>query len=159
IEVVTLGYATPVYAFGATIRETWGNGFVTRVEVRDATTGAFATVWSGVDPSAPGTPVAYVVSWTQTSYLVDALRITVDTNHNLKTWEEIDAVSLLGSTANGGLPTLTISIVNSSISENGGQTTGTVTRAGSTNSALVVSLASNDTTEATVPATVTIPAG
>src|SRR6185295_3125525 len=30
-EYITVGYATPVYATGVTIRETWGNGFVTRV--------------------------------------------------------------------------------------------------------------------------------
>ena len=45
------------------------------------------------------------------------------------------------------------------ISENGGTTTGTVTRPGSTSGALVVNLASDDTTEATVPASVTIADG
>lgn len=45
------------------------------------------------------------------------------------------------------------------ISENGGRSTGTVSRTGLNTSSLVVSLSSSDTTEATVPATVTIPAG
>ncbi|BAU09037.1 hypothetical protein CEN41_24170 [Fischerella thermalis CCMEE 5330] len=40
-----------------------------------------------------------------------------------------------------------------------GAAIGTVTRTGSTANALTVSLASNDTTEATVPTTVEIPAG
>ncbi|WP_161604257.1 Calx-beta domain-containing protein [Roseiconus nitratireducens] len=55
---------------------------------------------------------------------------------------------------------LTLSIDPASISENGGTATGTVSRNdGDLSSALVVTLASNDTGEATVPATVTIEAG
>ena len=55
--------------------------------------------------------------------------------------------------------TLSLSISPNSISENGGTATGTITRPGSTTSALVVTLASNDVSEATVPTTVTIAAG
>lgn len=54
---------------------------------------------------------------------------------------------------------LNVSISPSSISENGGTATGTVTRPGSTAAQLIVNLASSDTSEATVPASVTIPAG
>jgi hypothetical protein len=55
---------------------------------------------------------------------------------------------------------ITLGIVPASISENGGTATGTVTRfVGSNLTAMVVSLSSNDTTEATVPPTVTILAG
>ncbi len=56
---------------------------------------------------------------------------------------------------------LTLSINPTTFSEAAGTNaaTGTVTRSGSTVSALVVTLASSDTTEARVPATVTIPAG
>ncbi|MEI8213159.1 MAG: Ig-like domain-containing protein, partial [Planctomycetota bacterium] len=56
-------------------------------------------------------------------------------------------------------PTLTVTIDKTSMSENGGIATGTVTRNLSSSGALVVNLSSNDTTEATVPATVTIPDG
>ena len=56
--------------------------------------------------------------------------------------------------------TLAISFSPAAISENGGTATGTVTRSNTDTSAdLTVSLASSDTTEAIVPATVTIPAG
>jgi hypothetical protein len=48
---------------------------------------------------------------------------------------------------------------NSSISENGGTAIGTVTRSQTNQGDLVVTLASNDLTELTVPATVTIPDG
>ena len=56
---------------------------------------------------------------------------------------------------------LTVSLDNTSVSEaaGAGAATGTVTRSGDLTSALVVTLSSNDTTEATVPTTVTILAG
>ena len=55
--------------------------------------------------------------------------------------------------------TLTLTIAAASMSENGGTSSATVTRSNTDNSqALVVSLASNDTSEATAPASVTIPA-
>ena len=55
-------------------------------------------------------------------------------------------------------PTVTVTINPSSISENGGVATGTVTRnaAAGTTGALVVTLSSSNTAAATVPATVTI---
>ncbi len=66
----------------------------------------------------------------------------------------------LASLAVTDFETVTLSLAASQISENGGATTGTVTRSNSDNgSALVVQLASNDTTEANLPASVTIPAG
>ncbi|MCA9140159.1 MAG: hypothetical protein KDB00_25480 [Planctomycetales bacterium] len=55
--------------------------------------------------------------------------------------------------------TLTVSIDLLEISENGGQALGTVVRNGGTVGDLVVNLTSDDTSEATVPATVTIPDG
>ncbi len=59
----------------------------------------------------------------------------------------------------GDATALTLSLSLNSISENGGTATGTITRPGSTTSLLVVTLASSDTSEAVVPATVTIAAG
>ena len=56
--------------------------------------------------------------------------------------------------------TVTVTVNPGSISENGGTATGTITRSNTNNSsALVVTLASSDTTEARVPNLVTIPAG
>ncbi len=57
------------------------------------------------------------------------------------------------------LPSLGVSIDVASMSENGGSATGTVTRPGDTSAALVVNLSSDDTTEATTPVSVEIPAG
>ena len=56
-------------------------------------------------------------------------------------------------------PVLTVAITGATISEDGGTTTGTVARSDGTTGDLIVTLASNDTTEATVPATVTIADG
>lgn len=59
------------------------------------------------------------------------------------------------------LPVLTVSLSPATVSEAAGAnaSTGTVTRDGDLSQALVVTLTSSDTTEATTPATVTIPAG
>jgi hypothetical protein len=69
---LTLGYATPLLADGVTIRETYGNGFVTKVELRNASTGVFETVWAGTDPTQPGSPADFAISFDRRSYLVDA---------------------------------------------------------------------------------------
>lgn len=94
-EFITLGFDTPLFANGVTIRENQGNGFVTRIDVLD-TYGTYHTVWTGTDPSLPGSVVDFQVSWTLTDYLVQGVRIHVDTDHNQDTWEEIDAVQLHG---------------------------------------------------------------
>lgn len=94
-ETLTVGFSTPVHSTGVIIRETFGNGFVQSVHVRDADTGVFHLVSTAEDTSQPGTPVDYVVSWPMTAYNVDAVRITIDTNHSIS-FEEIDSVRLRG---------------------------------------------------------------
>jgi hypothetical protein len=96
-EYLTLGFNAAVYANGAIIRQTWGNGFVRKIDVLD-TSDVLHNVWSGIDSSLPDTPVDFSASWATTSFLVKGLKIYVDTNHNLDTWEEIDAVKLRGTT-------------------------------------------------------------
>lgn len=89
---------TAVYSTGATIRETWGNGFVYRIDVYDAETAGnpVHTVWTGTDPSQPNATENFVVTWPRTDFKVRRLRIYVDTDANLDTWEEIDAIALHG---------------------------------------------------------------
>ncbi|HEX3151280.1 MAG TPA: LamG-like jellyroll fold domain-containing protein [Gemmataceae bacterium] len=94
-EYLTLGFATPEVSSGAIIRETDGNGFVTKIDAID-TSSVVHTVWTGTDPSEPGTPVDFYATWTQTPYQVAALKIYIDTNHNLGAYEEIDSVQLVG---------------------------------------------------------------
>ncbi len=109
-EWITLGFETPVHADGVTVRETWGNGFVTQIEARRSGTASdYQVVWAGSDTSAQGTPVDFLAAFPQTSYLVDAVRITIDTNHST-VWEEIDAVALRGSESVDGIaPTVALS--------------------------------------------------
>ena len=57
------------------------------------------------------------------------------------------------------VPALTLSIADTSISENGGTTTVTVTRNTETETALDVTLLSGNESDATLPATLTIPSG
>jgi hypothetical protein len=101
-EYLTLGFTTPVYATGLTIRETYGNGFVSKVEVRD-TGGVFHEVWAGTDTSAQGNPVDFAVTFPQTSYLVDAVRVTINPSASTS-WEEIDSVQLHGNTVPDTIP-------------------------------------------------------
>jgi spore coat protein CotH len=100
IEHITVGFPVGLYATGALIRETYGNGFVTKIDAIDPD-GAFHEVWSGTDPSQPGQPVDFRPTWPQTTYLVHGLKVTVDTNHGTS-WEEIDAIGLVGTPAPQG---------------------------------------------------------
>jgi hypothetical protein len=103
-EFITLGFSTLIYANGATIRETYGNGFVSQIDALD-TNNMLHTVWNGTDSSQPGSPVDFFASWTTTSFLAKGLKIYVDTDHNLSAWEEIDSVKLHGETPPTPVPT------------------------------------------------------
>ena len=73
--------------------------------------------------------------------------------------DSIGSYQLIVQAVQAGSETLTVSISPASISENGGTATGTVTRSNADiGQSLVVTLGSSDTSEATVPATATIPA-
>jgi Ca2+-binding RTX toxin-like protein len=98
LETLTLGFATPVYATGVVITESNGNGFVTKIEVLSAVDNSYSQVWTGTDNAATNTIADFTASFGQTPFLVNGIRITVDTNHNLNSYEQIDAVKLLGDT-------------------------------------------------------------
>ena len=95
-EWISVGFDTAVYASGATIRETYNNGFVYQIDAID-TLGALHTVWRGADISTLGVPFDFTVAWASTSYLVNGLKVYVDTRHSTG-WEEIDAIRLAGDT-------------------------------------------------------------
>jgi parallel beta-helix repeat protein len=94
-EFISLGFATPVFSDGIIVRETLGNGFVTKVELIDMAD-VLHTVFSGVDPSAIGTPVEFQINWPRTDYLVKGAKITINTSLRT-TYEEVDAVRLLST--------------------------------------------------------------
>ncbi|GMU84630.1 MAG: hypothetical protein AMXMBFR47_44990 [Planctomycetota bacterium] len=88
---------TNVYASGVTIRETWGNGFVYQVDAADAGAGGvLRTVWKGSDSALPGAAENVRLTWPTTDFLTRRVRIYVDTDANLDTWEEIDAIAIHG---------------------------------------------------------------
>lgn len=95
LETLSLGFDTPVYATGLTVRESWGNGFVTRVDLLDGA-GTSHTIWTGTDPSQRGVPTDFTINFATTSYQVRGVKVFVDTNHDGSAWEEIDAVQLRG---------------------------------------------------------------
>lgn len=97
-EFIAVGFDTPVFATGAMVRETFGNGMVIRIEAI-GDDNISRVVWEGEDPSQPGEPVDFSVDWEMTDYVVSGLRIHVDTDTNLGTWEEIDAIELRGISA------------------------------------------------------------
>lgn len=93
-EFLALSFTTPVYATGITIRETYGYGFVTAVDVID-TNNVSHNVWSGVDTSKPDQINNFLVSWPRTTYQVKSVKIFINTALR-SSWEEIDAVQLHG---------------------------------------------------------------
>jgi hypothetical protein len=93
------------------VRESLGNGFVTQIDLWEPAHDGNPAVWhdafwTGSDPAAAGKVTDFLLTFTQTTYPVGAVRLTISTNHNSNTWEEIDAVRLLtggspGSTSTG----------------------------------------------------------
>lgn len=93
---ISVGFNTAVFSTGTTIRETYGNGFVYQIDVIDLNN-IFHTVWSGTDNSAPGTPVNFLATWATTGFLVNGLKVYINTEHDQNAWEEIDSIQLHGN--------------------------------------------------------------
>lgn len=108
VEYLTLGYATPVFATGLIVRQTFNPGFVFQVDVREFGTSTLHTVWSGSDPSLPGTVADFEITWPATAFQVDAVKVTINSNNTIGDFEEIDAVRLDGWDI---APPTTVSIV------------------------------------------------
>lgn len=91
--------------------------------------------------------------------IVDGTQSVVITASDSSNLNYADGTATLKVTDDDVAKTLTIDIVPSSISENGGVAKGVVTRTGSTDGDLIVTITSSDTTEATVTKNVTIKDG
>lgn len=100
-EAIHVRFDTPLYANGAIIRELSGHGMVYQVDVVQNSNNALHTVWTGSDPTLPGAPRDFVVTWATTTYLVKGLRIWVDTDTAPAAPEQIDSIALRGRTAPG----------------------------------------------------------
>ncbi len=93
-EFLEVGFDLPVYANGVTIRENFSNGFVRQVDVVDLD-GVRHTVWTGQDPSQPGSVVDFRVDFVQTDFLVNGVYVLIDGQHSTG-YEEVDAIQLHG---------------------------------------------------------------
>ena len=93
-EFITVGFANPVHATGAIIRETYGYGFLNTVEAVDAA-GNYHQVWKGTDEPTRAIN-DFRVEWPRTDFVVVSLRVIISTDRNETEWEEIDSVQLLG---------------------------------------------------------------
>ena len=95
-QSITVSFKTPVYASAVLIRETYGNGFVRKIFAID-TAGKIYQVWAGVDKTQPNYTVNFIATFPKTSYLVKAVKVVIDPEHDQNAYEEIDAIQLQGT--------------------------------------------------------------
>ncbi len=96
VEWLNLSYTTPVYATTAVIYISDNPNYVTLVELQD-TNGAYHSVYTASPQTTTACPYQLTVTISKTSYLVKAVRVTIDQT-TLNDWSEIDAVQLVGIT-------------------------------------------------------------
>lgn len=150
---------------GGRMSEDQGPGALTGILTRrgpDLSQDVFVQLASS-DPSRVHVPVAVLIPAGQatTTFPIDAVDNTVlDATPNIRISAFASGVGFSEDFVTvSDQEALAVTIAAATIPEVGGTTTGTVTRTNTdTASPLVVALASSDTSEATVPATVTIPA-
>ena len=95
-QSITVSFKEPVYASAVLVRETFGNGFVTKIFAID-TQGGIHQVWAGQDKTQPNYTVNFIATFPKTTYLVKAVKVVIDPNHNMSAYEEIDAIQLQGT--------------------------------------------------------------
>lgn len=88
-EWLDLTFDTLVYATGLRVHETYNAGCIYRVDLVD-TEGKQYTIWEGKDTTT--CPGWFEVSFDSTAYLVQSVIL----HTQIRGWEEIDAVELLG---------------------------------------------------------------
>lgn len=93
VETLEVGFAKVVTPLGVRVRESYGSGALTKIELKD-TTGEYQIVWEGTDAS---TGLAYVqVAVDGAEYQTDTVKLTFDSTLNPEEWVEVDAVQLVG---------------------------------------------------------------
>jgi hypothetical protein len=93
-QFIHVGYATPIYATGLSIRETFGVGFVRKVELFDASNTLRNTI-NVVDDSSGEAISTLDVSFPETEYLVASVKVFIDTSG--LGYELIDSIALWGA--------------------------------------------------------------
>ena len=90
-EWLRLHYELTVYATQVRVHESWNNGFIYQVDLIDSA-GASHTIWSGTDTTPKQANAWFDISFTQTSYQVNGVKIYTQSSYR----EEVDAVELIG---------------------------------------------------------------
>jgi hypothetical protein len=103
LHYIELIYWDRVYVSGIKIHETYNPGFVRKIELKNRTGGYF-TFWEGTYDPRRECPYIFEAGFEYlddmnitrkiTPFSTDTIKITIDTN--VKGWNEIDAVQLLG---------------------------------------------------------------
>jgi hypothetical protein len=102
VQWLELGYEKEVYVSSVRVRESFGQGAVTKIEIMNNENASYMTLWEGKDKNKACLgyfEANYVlmdgnISKRMTPYLSDKVKITFDTD--IKGWNEIDAVELVG---------------------------------------------------------------
>ncbi len=94
LETLEVRFATPVFAVGLNIHQSYNPGFVSAIELIDER-GEARTVYSATPAPAGACPEVLSVTFAQTLTRIVGARLTVDQRVGT-TWAEIDAVELLG---------------------------------------------------------------
>lgn len=97
-ESLSLAYTDPILVQSILIYETYNPGAVDRVELRDAGTGTWNEVWTGVAASAGNNARAFIVTIPKTAYLVNGVRIELN-SPVVSGWNEIDAIAIMDGDA------------------------------------------------------------
>jgi hypothetical protein len=88
-EWLELSYSVPLQAIGVDVHESFEQGFVRQIELRD-TSGSYHVAWSTTDTTTCGDVLE--ARFGLTGYMVDRVRVRTA----VAGWEEIDAVALVG---------------------------------------------------------------
>lgn len=100
VEWIELGYKTPVRATLVSIIQSYSPDQVVQVELKDIN-GAYHTVYSGKPNSISACPYTLAIP-VKEDFLVDGVKITVDQTILGTSWNEIDAVELVGMAEGSG---------------------------------------------------------
>jgi endoglucanase len=93
---ITLGFQKPVYSMGASIFTTCRKDCVTGVQVIDLSGNAHS-VWTGTYAADDDNSGPLVISWPQTGYLVNGIRIFISQDDDSTASGGLDAVELQGT--------------------------------------------------------------
>lgn len=104
-EFLVLGYSTPQNVASIVVRETYYPGAVDTIYLRNATNGNWNIVFSQTAASVAVCPRDFIVNITPTSYLVNAVRLAIN-SPAVFGWNEIDAVGI------SSIQNPTLSVIN-----------------------------------------------